>query len=84
MSRRWCNFPGCDVQLHSRNYSGLCRLHTHTQNLCECARCNGQSAKRRPISERPDVRQIFVPTTGNVRSGDDRRVAVSLKAEPWI
>lgn len=83
MSRRWCKYPGCEAQLHSRNHSGLCVLHTHAEGICGCPKCSGTGIRRKVAAEREGIRQAEVPyATSN--SGVPGVAKVSLAREPWF
>jgi len=51
MALRECRVPGCTAKLHSRNLSGVCRLHNHSE-FCECRTCVAQN---RPEDSRPPL-----------------------------
>jgi hypothetical protein len=80
-----CPVQGCGKVLGKSNASGVCTDHTHVAPHCQCPKCRGEAATRRaaPIN-RTHVRTALVAPTGNVTSGGDAHIRVSLPREPWL
>jgi hypothetical protein len=88
--RKACSVPGCHRGLQPENTTEVCKDHLHAEGHCQCNRCQArasakaQAARRVATVDRAHVRTALVPPTGNVTSGGDAHIRVSLPREPWV
>mgnify|MGYP000880752068 FL=1 len=72
-----CAVPGCNIELHPRTTSGVCRMHNHHRDFCGCGQCRRKRGER-VADDVPSPATVSASATVALP-----RKGITLPAYPW-